>query len=57
MKAQFYRIKFLYEKEGMSQRQIAKKLGNTRNTVSKYFKTDEAPTMIKRQNTSIVLLI
>ncbi|MCK0473387.1 helix-turn-helix domain-containing protein [Alkalihalobacillus sp. APA_J-10(15)] len=41
----------------MSQRQIAKKLGNTRNTVSKYFKTDEAPTMIKRQNTSIVLLI
>lgn len=49
--AQFHSIKFLYEKEGLSQRQIAKKLGISRNTVSKYLKTNEAPTTIKRQNT------
>ena len=49
--AQFYNIKFLHEVEGLSQRQIAKKLGISRNTVSKYLKTNEMPTTIHRQNT------
>lgn len=47
--AQYYRIKFLNEVEGLSQRQIAKKLGISRNTVSKYLKQHEAPTTIHRQ--------
>ncbi|MCD8502873.1 MAG: helix-turn-helix domain-containing protein, partial [Bacillaceae bacterium] len=34
--AQYYRIKYLKEIEGLSQRQIAKELGISRNTVSKY---------------------
>ncbi|WP_313897655.1 helix-turn-helix domain-containing protein, partial [Bacillus litorisediminis] len=48
--AQFHRIKILKEIEGLSQRQIAKKLGISRNTVSKYTKQQEAPTTILRQN-------
>jgi len=51
--AQFYNIKFLHEVEGLSQRQIAKKLGISRNTVSKYLKDNEAPTSIQRQRTYI----
>ncbi|SFD66064.1 Homeodomain-like domain-containing protein [Bacillus sp. OV194] len=31
--ARFYNIKFLHEVEGLSQRQLAKKLGISRNTV------------------------
>lgn len=49
--AQFHHIKFLKEVEGLSQRQIAEKLGISRNTVSKYIKQQEAPTTIFRQNT------
>jgi transposase len=47
--AQYHTIKFLKEVEGLSQRQIAKKLGISRNTVAKYLKQNEAPTMIHRQ--------
>ncbi|MDE5416358.1 IS21 family transposase [Alkalihalobacterium chitinilyticum] len=49
--AQFYNIKFLKEVEGLSQRQIATKLGISRNTVSKYLKQNQAPTTIHRKNT------
>ncbi|WP_203225273.1 sigma factor-like helix-turn-helix DNA-binding protein, partial [Ectothiorhodospira haloalkaliphila] len=47
--AQFYNIKFMKEVEGLSQRQIAKKLGISRNTVSKYLKQGEPPTTIHRK--------
>jgi predicted transcriptional regulator len=47
---QFHFIKFLKEVEGLSQRQIATKLGISRNTVSKYLKQMEAPTVIHRHN-------
>ncbi|MGM0878868.1 MAG: IS21 family transposase [Bacillota bacterium] len=47
--AQFHNIKFLKEVEGLSQRQIATKLGISRNTVSKYIKHNESPTTIYRQ--------
>ncbi|MDR7075957.1 transcriptional regulator with XRE-family HTH domain [Neobacillus niacini] len=40
--AQFHNIKFLKEVEGLSQRQIATKLGISRNTVSKYLKNNTA---------------
>jgi transposase len=49
--AQFHDIKFLKEVEGLSQRQISKRLGIARNTVSKYLKQDHAPTTILRQQT------
>ncbi|MEB1808764.1 MAG: IS21 family transposase [Bacillaceae bacterium] len=49
--APFYNIKFLKEVEGLSQRQIATKLGISRNTVSKYLKQNQAPTTIHRKNT------
>lgn len=48
--AQFHNIKFLKEVEGLSQRQIATKLGISRNTVSKYLKNNTAPTTILRKN-------
>lgn len=51
--AQFHNIKFLHEVEGLSQRQIAQKLGISRNTVSKYLKQNEAPTTINRQNSYV----
>ncbi|WP_408008059.1 IS21 family transposase [Pseudalkalibacillus sp. A8] len=47
--AQFHRIKYLNEVEGQSQRQIAQKLGISRNTVSKYLKKSESPTTLYRQ--------
>lgn len=47
--AQFYNIKFLHQVEGLSQRQIAKKLGISRNTVKKYLSATEVPTTIQRQ--------
>ncbi|MTT31632.1 IS21 family transposase [Terrilactibacillus sp. BCM23-1] len=47
--AHYHRIKFLKEVEGLSQRQIARKLGISRNTVSKYMKQEEAPTLPVRQ--------
>lgn len=48
--AQFHNIKFLKEVEGLSQRQIATKLGISRNTVSKYLKENIAPTTVLRKN-------
>lgn len=47
--AQFYNIKFLKEVEGLSQRQIATKLGISRNTVSKYLRENTAPTTVLRK--------
>lgn len=47
---QFQSIKFLKEVEGLSQRQIAKKLGISRNTVKKYINQNEPPTTLHRQN-------
>jgi transposase len=47
--AQYYRIKQMYEREAMSQRQIAKELGISRNTVSKYLKAENPPTAIQRK--------
>jgi transcriptional regulator with XRE-family HTH domain len=47
--AQFHNIKFLKEVEGLSQKQIATKLGISRNTVSKYLKENIAPTTILRK--------
>lgn len=47
--AQFHNIKFLKEAEGLSQRQIATKLGISRNTVSKYLKNNTAPTTVIRK--------
>ncbi|MFD2618748.1 sigma factor-like helix-turn-helix DNA-binding protein [Terrilactibacillus laevilacticus] len=41
--AQFYNINFLHEVDGLSQRQIAKKLGVSINTVKKYLMAKEAP--------------
>lgn len=48
--AQFHSIKFLKEVEGLSQRQIATKLGISRNTVKKYINQNESPTTLYRQN-------
>ncbi len=47
--AQFHNIKFLKEVEGLSQGQIAVKLGISRNTVSKYLKENVAPTTVLRK--------
>ncbi|MFC4620590.1 IS21 family transposase [Camelliibacillus cellulosilyticus] len=47
--AQFHHIKLLKEVEGLSQRQIAKRLGISRNTVSKYLKQGAPPTTLHRQ--------
>lgn len=47
--AHYHRIKFLKEIEGVSQRQIALKLGISRNTVSKYLKEKKPPTSIRSQ--------
>ncbi|MDP4086160.1 MAG: helix-turn-helix domain-containing protein [Bacillota bacterium] len=48
--AKFHNIKFLKEVEGLSQRQIATKLGISRNTVSIYLKNNNAPTTVLRKN-------
>lgn len=47
--AQYHNIKFMKEVEGLSERQIAKKLGISRNTVSKYSKQNEAPSTVFRK--------
>ncbi|SDZ51820.1 Transposase [Evansella caseinilytica] len=47
--AQFHHIKFLHQVERLSQREIAKKLRISRNTVKKYLSATEAPTTIQRQ--------
>lgn len=47
--AQFHRIKWLHEREGLSQRKIAEQLGVSRNTVSKYLSAAEMPTAMARK--------
>lgn len=47
--AQFHRIKFLAQREGMSEREIARTLQISRNTVHKYLHQQEAPTAAKRR--------
>lgn len=47
--AQYYLIKQLYEREGLSQREIAKRLNISRNTVSVYLQSDQVPTIVKRK--------
>jgi len=48
--AQFHRIKWLHEREGLSERKIATELGVSRNTVRKYLSsTVESPTTLMRQ--------
>lgn len=47
--AQFHRIKILAEREGLSEREIARSLQISRNTVHKYLLQGEAPTAAKRR--------
>jgi DNA-binding transcriptional regulator YiaG len=47
--AQFHNIKFIKEVEGLSQRQIAVKLGISQNTVKKYLERNTAPTTVLRK--------
>jgi transposase len=47
--AQYHRIKWLSEREGFSQRQIAAELGVSRNTVRKYVTDGQAPTSMQRR--------
>ena len=47
--AQYHRIKWMHEREGFSQRQIAEKLGLSRNTVAKYLTKGEMPTTLTRK--------
>ncbi|WP_100489379.1 IS21 family transposase [Sporolactobacillus pectinivorans] len=47
--ALYDRIKIMKEVEGLSQREIARNLGISRNTVSKYLKQKEPPTLAVRQ--------
>ncbi|MCY0874931.1 MAG: IS21 family transposase [Firmicutes bacterium] len=47
--AQFHRIKWLHEREGLSQRKIAQDLGIARNTVSRYIKGGSSPTAEQRR--------
>jgi transposase len=47
---QYHLIKDYYEREGLSQRQIAKRLNISRNTVRKYVTTKTVPTAVERKN-------
>jgi transcriptional regulator with XRE-family HTH domain len=48
--AQFHLIKILAERENLSQREIARKLGVSRNTFSKYLHINTPPTADHRRN-------
>lgn len=48
--AQFHLIKHCIEREGLSQRETARKLGISRNTVHKYLKSVSSPTSMERRN-------
>ncbi len=48
--AQFHLIKILAERENLSQREIARKLGISRNTVSKYLRQNTPPTAAHRRH-------
>lgn len=47
--AQYHRIKWLHEREGLSARKIASELGIARNTVRKYLLEGEMPTILNRK--------
>ena len=47
--AQFHPIKILAERENLSQREIARKLGISRNTVSKYLRQNTPSTAAHRR--------
>ncbi len=47
--AQFHLIRILFERENLSQREIARKLGVSRNTVSKYLRQNTPPTAAHRR--------
>lgn len=47
--AQYHRIKWLHEREGLSGRKIAAELGISRNTVRKYLLEGEMPTTLHRK--------
>lgn len=47
--AQFYLIKHLKEREGLSNREIARRLQISRNTVSAYLKTGKPPGTLRRK--------
>lgn len=47
--AQLHLIKHLHEREGLSQREIARQLGISRNTVSHYLQTGDFPDASKRK--------
>lgn len=47
--ARFHHIKLLAQRENLSQREIARKLGISRNTVSKYLRTNTPPTAAHRR--------
>jgi len=46
---QYHRIRWLLEREGLSQRQIAEQLGLSRNTVAKYVAAGDLPTALTRK--------
>ena len=48
--AQFHLIKILAQRENLSQREIARKLGISRNTVSKYLRINTPPTAAQRRH-------
>lgn len=47
--AQYYLIKQLYEREGLSQREFAKRLKISRNTVSVYLQSGQVRTTATRK--------
>jgi transposase len=47
--AQYYLIKQLHEREGLSQREIARRLHISRNTVRRYLKEEQVPNAIQRK--------
>jgi transposase len=48
--AQFHLIKHCIEREGLSQRETAQKLGISRNTVKKHMRAEKLPTTIERKH-------
>ncbi len=47
--AQYYLIKQCIEREGLSQREVAKRLSISRNTIRKYLKAEKSPTTMERK--------